>query len=188
MQCGPPTLTPVLTGIRLAGATNDVHVFDARVGKWEKITPLGEPPSPRAAHAAAAVGNMVVIQVRVRGGVGWRGRVRTGGDLALYGCSVRCCGAAGGGLCGCAGGGRCMAHACRACAPTANACPPPLCRAALGLPVWPRRTCMSWTSRTLSGPGGTGGEKARGRPALNSDSWRRGGLKKAQTAPGFDNT
>jgi hypothetical protein len=50
-------------GIRLAGATNDVHVFDARVGKWEKITPQGEPPSPRAAHAAAAVGNMVVIQV-----------------------------------------------------------------------------------------------------------------------------
>jgi hypothetical protein len=52
------------TGIRLAGATNDVHIFDVRNGKWEKITPLGEPPSPRAAHAAAAVGNMVVIQVR----------------------------------------------------------------------------------------------------------------------------
>ncbi len=51
------------TGIRLAGATNDVHVFDARVGRWEKIVPQGEAPSPRAAHAAAAVGNMVVIQV-----------------------------------------------------------------------------------------------------------------------------
>ena len=50
-------------GIRLAGATNDVHIFDVRSGKWEKITPQGEPPSPRAAHAAAAVGNMVVIQV-----------------------------------------------------------------------------------------------------------------------------
>ncbi|KAJ9521431.1 hypothetical protein QJQ45_008757 [Haematococcus lacustris] len=53
----------VLFGIRLAGATNDVHIFDVRNGKWDKITPLGEPPSPRAAHAAAAVGNMVVIQV-----------------------------------------------------------------------------------------------------------------------------
>ena len=51
------------SGIRLAGATNDVHVFDVRTGRWEKISPQGEPPSPRAAHAAAAVGNMVVIQV-----------------------------------------------------------------------------------------------------------------------------
>lgn len=38
--------------------------MDVRSGKWEKVTPLGEPPSPRAAHAAAAVGNMVVVQVR----------------------------------------------------------------------------------------------------------------------------
>jgi hypothetical protein len=38
-------------------------VFDVKNGKWEKITPLGEAPSPRAAHAAAAVGNMVVVQV-----------------------------------------------------------------------------------------------------------------------------
>lgn len=53
-------------GIRLAGATHDVHIFDVRSGKWEKITPQGEPPSPRAAHAAAAVGNMVVIQVHSR--------------------------------------------------------------------------------------------------------------------------
>lgn len=51
-------------GIRLAGATNDVHVFDVRTGTWCKITPMGEPPSPRAAHAAAAVGAMVVVQVR----------------------------------------------------------------------------------------------------------------------------
>lgn len=50
-------------GIRLAGATNDVHIFDVRNGTWTKITPMGEPPSPRAAHAAAAVGNMVVVQV-----------------------------------------------------------------------------------------------------------------------------
>ena len=40
--------------------------MDVRSGKWEKIVPQGEPPSPRAAHAAAAVGNMVVIQ----GGIG----------------------------------------------------------------------------------------------------------------------
>ncbi|KAL6748213.1 Metallo-dependent phosphatase-like protein [Haematococcus lacustris] len=63
----PPSPGPAAaSGIRLAGATNDVHIFDVRNGKWDKITPLGEPPSPRAAHAAAAVGNMVVIQ----GGIG----------------------------------------------------------------------------------------------------------------------
>ena len=28
-----------------------------------RLTPLGEPPSPRAAHVATAVGTMVVIQV-----------------------------------------------------------------------------------------------------------------------------
>lgn len=55
-----------LSGIRLAGATNDVHIMDVRTGKWEKVVPQGEPPSPRAAHAAAAVGNMVVVQ----GGIG----------------------------------------------------------------------------------------------------------------------
>lgn len=58
------TACAAAAGIRLAGATHDVHIFDVRSGKWEKITPQGEPPSPRAAHAAAAVGNMVVIQVR----------------------------------------------------------------------------------------------------------------------------
>ncbi|KAF5832994.1 hypothetical protein DUNSADRAFT_10950, partial [Dunaliella salina] len=62
----PSSPGPAASGIRLAGATNDVHVFDARVGRWEKIVPQGEAPSPRAAHAAAAVGNMVVIQ----GGIG----------------------------------------------------------------------------------------------------------------------
>jgi protein phosphatase len=63
---GPPTPAPSSSGIRLAGATNDVHMFDVRTGKWEKVVPQGEPPSARAAHAAAAVGNMVVIQ----GGIG----------------------------------------------------------------------------------------------------------------------
>jgi len=61
----PPLLSFSLLhpGIRLAGATSDVHIFEVRPGKWTKVTPQGEPPSPRAAHAAAAVGNMVVIQV-----------------------------------------------------------------------------------------------------------------------------
>ena len=62
----PPSPGPSSAGIRLAGATNDVHIMDVRSGKWEKVTPQGEPPSPRAAHAAAAVGNMVVVQ----GGIG----------------------------------------------------------------------------------------------------------------------
>jgi len=40
--------------------------MDVRTGKWERCVPAGEPPSPRAAHAAAAVGSMVVVQ----GGIG----------------------------------------------------------------------------------------------------------------------
>lgn len=68
-------------GIRLAGATSDVHIMDVRTGKWERATPAGEAPSPRAAHAAAAVGSMVVVQVRpltfssmntYRWGLAWR--------------------------------------------------------------------------------------------------------------------
>ncbi|CAG9462338.1 unnamed protein product [Pedinophyceae sp. YPF-701] len=56
-------------GIRLAGATNDIHIFDVATGEWTKVTPDGEAPSARAAHAAAAVGNMVVVQ----GGIGPHG-------------------------------------------------------------------------------------------------------------------
>lgn len=63
---GPPTPAPSSSGIRLAGATQDVHIFDVRSGMWEKVVPQGDAPSPRAAHAAAAVGNMVVTQ----GGIG----------------------------------------------------------------------------------------------------------------------
>ena len=55
---------PWCAGIRLAGATSDVHIMDVRSGKWERMMPQGEPPSPRAAHAAAAVGSMVVVQAR----------------------------------------------------------------------------------------------------------------------------
>ncbi|XP_054812106.1 serine/threonine-protein phosphatase BSL3 [Prosopis cineraria] len=53
-------------GIRLAGATADVHCYDVLSNKWSRITPYGEPPTPRAAHVATAVGTMVVIQ----GGIG----------------------------------------------------------------------------------------------------------------------
>ncbi|PWZ06800.1 Cyclin-D4-1 [Zea mays] len=50
----------------LAVATADVHCYDVLSNKWTRLTPLGEPPSPRAAHVATAVGTMVVIQ----GGIG----------------------------------------------------------------------------------------------------------------------
>ncbi|KAJ6334551.1 hypothetical protein OIU78_011431 [Salix suchowensis] len=53
-------------GIRLAGVTNSVHSYDVLTRKWTRVQPAGEPPSPRAAHAAAAVGTMVVFQ----GGIG----------------------------------------------------------------------------------------------------------------------
>jgi len=53
-------------GIRLAGVTNAVHVYDVLSKKWKRYFPVGEPPSPRAAHTATAVGTMVVIQ----GGIG----------------------------------------------------------------------------------------------------------------------
>jgi len=53
-------------GIRLAGVTNSVHSYDVLTKKWMRLYPAGDPPSPRAAHAAAAVGTMVVFQ----GGIG----------------------------------------------------------------------------------------------------------------------
>ncbi|KAL2556731.1 Serine/threonine-protein phosphatase BSL1 [Forsythia ovata] len=53
-------------GIRLAGVTNSVHSYNVLTRKWTRLRPAGEPPSPRAAHAAAAVGTMVVFQ----GGIG----------------------------------------------------------------------------------------------------------------------
>nr|GEW19080.1 serine/threonine-protein phosphatase BSL1-like isoform X1 [Tanacetum cinerariifolium] len=56
----------VVPGIRLDGVTNSVHVYDVLTRKWTRIQPAGEPPSARAAHAAAAVGTMVVFQ----GGIG----------------------------------------------------------------------------------------------------------------------
>ncbi|EPS70499.1 hypothetical protein M569_04238, partial [Genlisea aurea] len=53
-------------GIRLAGATADIHCYDVMTNKWSRMTPIGEPPTPRAAHVATSVGTMVVIQ----GGIG----------------------------------------------------------------------------------------------------------------------
>ncbi|KAL3725483.1 hypothetical protein ACJRO7_030501 [Eucalyptus globulus] len=53
-------------GIRLAGVTNSVHSYDILTKKWTRMKPAGDPPSPRAAHAAAVVGTMVVFQ----GGIG----------------------------------------------------------------------------------------------------------------------
>ncbi|MED6119381.1 Serine/threonine-protein phosphatase bsl3 [Stylosanthes scabra] len=58
--------SPGNAGIRLAGATADVHCYDVLTKKWSRLTPFGEPPTPRAAHVATAVGTMVVIQ----GGIG----------------------------------------------------------------------------------------------------------------------
>ncbi|RID66481.1 hypothetical protein BRARA_D01619 [Brassica rapa] len=63
---GTPTSAGSAGGIRLAGATADVHCYDVLTNKWSRLTPHGEPPSPRAAHVATAVGTMVVIQ----GGIG----------------------------------------------------------------------------------------------------------------------
>eukprot|EP00899_Mesostigma_viride_P011782 jgi/Mesvir1/20604/Mv14835-RA.2 len=56
-------------------ASSTVHVYDVNTRVWTKIEPKGESPSPRAAHAAAAVGSMVVIQ----GGIGPTGLAS--GDL-----------------------------------------------------------------------------------------------------------
>ncbi|EFJ35248.1 hypothetical protein SELMODRAFT_438528 [Selaginella moellendorffii] len=64
---GPP-LSPSSgdPGIRIAEVTANVHCFDTASKKWQKLNPSGIAPSPRAAHAAAAVGPMVVFQ----GGIG----------------------------------------------------------------------------------------------------------------------
>ncbi|THU68322.1 hypothetical protein C4D60_Mb08t02700 [Musa balbisiana] len=64
---GEPSSPPTpAVGQGLAGATADVHCYDVLSNRWTRLMPLGEPPSPRAAHVATAVGTMVVIQ----GGIG----------------------------------------------------------------------------------------------------------------------
>ncbi|KAJ7513888.1 hypothetical protein O6H91_23G018500 [Diphasiastrum complanatum] len=62
----PQSPSGTAAGIRLAGATADIHCFDVLSNKWTRLNAVGDPPSPRAAHAATAVGSMVVIQ----GGIG----------------------------------------------------------------------------------------------------------------------
>ena len=44
------------SGIRLAGATSDVHSFDVRSGVWTKLDPTGgvPPPEPRTAPRRSA--------------------------------------------------------------------------------------------------------------------------------------
>ncbi|GJM94573.1 hypothetical protein PR202_ga11230 [Eleusine coracana subsp. coracana] len=61
-----PAYRKVRAGRGLAGVTNSVHSYDVETRKWTRMHPAGEPPSPRAAHAAACVGTMVVFQ----GGIG----------------------------------------------------------------------------------------------------------------------
>ena len=67
------------SGVRLARATNDVHVFDVKSGTWQKLYPSGDPPSARAAHASANVGGMLVVH----GGIGPSGL--SGPDLHVLG-------------------------------------------------------------------------------------------------------
>ncbi|KAH7517153.1 hypothetical protein FEM48_Zijuj09G0032100 [Ziziphus jujuba var. spinosa] len=64
------TYGPRLILFGLAGVTNSVHSYDVLTRKWTRIRPAGEPPSPRAAHAAAAVGTMVVFQADIDGFLG----------------------------------------------------------------------------------------------------------------------
>ncbi|KAJ3674541.1 hypothetical protein LUZ60_005157 [Juncus effusus] len=52
--------------IPLAGPSPDVHCYNVLSNKWSRLNPLGEPPSPRAAHASTTVGMLVVVQ----GGIG----------------------------------------------------------------------------------------------------------------------
>ena len=125
MLAGPPSGS----GIRLAGATNSVHVMDVRSGKWEQVSPSGEAPSPRAAHAAAAVGTMVVIQVRT---------------MAFFGtCIAHTCEGGKWVIC------KCPAAYCKSYVPC-------LCREALALQAWQQRICMFSTLLTWTSLGGTG--------------------------------
>nr|GMD67353.1 serine/threonine-protein phosphatase BSL3-like [Ipomoea batatas] len=60
------SISPVV-GQGLAGGLRLIsHCYDVLTNKWSRIAPIGEPPTPRAAHVATAVGTMVVIQ----GGIG----------------------------------------------------------------------------------------------------------------------
>ncbi|KAK4408014.1 Serine/threonine-protein phosphatase BSL1 [Sesamum angolense] len=78
-------------GIRLAGVTNSVHSYDVLTRKWTRLRPAGEPPSPRAAHAAAAVGTMVVFQIEYPENVHLiRGNHEAADINALFGFRIEC--------------------------------------------------------------------------------------------------
>ncbi|CAA0160706.1 unnamed protein product [Arabidopsis thaliana] len=55
-----------LPEISLDGVTNSVHSFDVLTRKWTRLNPIGDVPSPRACHAAALYGTLILIQ----GGIG----------------------------------------------------------------------------------------------------------------------
>ncbi|CAH8251027.1 unnamed protein product [Arabidopsis lyrata] len=55
-----------LPEISLEGVTNSVHSFDVLTRKWTRLNPDGDVPSPRACHAAALYGTLLLIQ----GGIG----------------------------------------------------------------------------------------------------------------------
>ncbi|KAL1825893.1 hypothetical protein DCAR_0314087 [Daucus carota subsp. sativus] len=67
---GATAIEGVGSGIRLTNVTNDLYSYDVEGNKWTRLRPSGEPPSPRAAHAAAAISTIVVFQ----GGVGASGQ------------------------------------------------------------------------------------------------------------------
>ncbi|PON76073.1 Kelch-type beta propeller [Parasponia andersonii] len=47
----------------MASTTADVHCYDVLTNKWSTITPFGEQLTQSAAHAATAVGTVVIIQL-----------------------------------------------------------------------------------------------------------------------------
>ena len=40
---------------------DDLHVFDLLTSTWKRIYPKGNPPSPRYAHTATAIGKRIII-------------------------------------------------------------------------------------------------------------------------------
>eukprot|EP00899_Mesostigma_viride_P027752 jgi/Mesvir1/8161/Mv12469-RA.2 len=70
---------------RLGGATSDAYSYDLATGVWSLLESVGERPSPRAAHATAAVGNMLVVQ----GGIGPTGLAS--GDLHVLDLNSEIC-------------------------------------------------------------------------------------------------
>ncbi|CAH2039025.1 unnamed protein product [Thlaspi arvense] len=74
---GSTAVTSDGSGICLDGVTNSVHCLNVFTRKWARICPEGQPPSPRACHAAAASGRLLAIL----GGIGPDGPCN--GDLHI---------------------------------------------------------------------------------------------------------